>query len=107
MKAEDIDKLSEAEAKDMLREFFRSPYIRPYLSLQTQLDKLSLEIEKADIEIGEKTFDSFIKWGEKAVTIADNIMTLRSKIDTSELLKEKRERTKAKEGTPEAMRRNA
>lgn len=107
MKAEDIDNLSEREAKERLKRIYESPYIKPFFSIQNQLDNLSTEIENATIKIDEKTFDSFIKWGEKSMIIADNLQTMLSRIDSEILEQEKEKRLSAKKGSVEARRKNA
>lgn len=107
MKAEEIDGLTEEEAKDRLKKFYQSPYIAPYFSVAKQLEKLSEEIENADISIEEKTFDSFIKWGEKSLIISDNLQVIQSKIDADVLAGEKEKRLSAKSGSVESRRRNA
>jgi hypothetical protein len=104
MKAEQIDSLSELEAKELLKEFYNSPYIGIYFSMKTQVEKLSKEIEKAEIDFKEDSapFKNFITWGKEALTLTSNIEQILAKIDKTILKEQQDRRTKAEEGSVES-----
>ena len=104
MKASEIDALTEREAKDALKEFYNSPYCDIYFSIKTQVRKLSKEIEKAKIDFKEDSapFKNFLSWGKDAITLANNLEQILSKIDKSILKEQQDKRTQAEEGTVES-----
>ena len=75
MKVEQIDALSEKEAKELLLEFYNSPYCDVYFSIKSQIKKLSKEIENAQIDFKEDSapFKNFVTWSEKSLTITSNL----------------------------------
>jgi len=104
MKAEDIDALSENEAKELLKEFYNSPYCDVYFSIKSQIKKLSKEIEDANIDFKEESapFKNFVTWSEKSLTITSNLEQILSKIDKTILAEQQERRTKAEDGTVES-----
>jgi hypothetical protein len=106
MTRKDLQGKTKEELIDIVERIYSSPYLGIYFSIQNQLDKLAKEIEYAPITIEERTFDSFLKWGEKSLVIADNLQAIIAKIDSDTLTAEKDKRLKAKTGSPESFRRN-
>lgn len=106
MTRKDLQGKTKDELIEIVEKIYQSPYLGIYFSIQSQLDKLATEIEGAPITIEEKTFDSFLKWGEKSLIIADNLQSILAKIDVDILVAEKEKRLQAKSGSPEAFRRN-
>lgn len=104
MNLRDIESLTEREAKDLLREFYNSPYCDVYFSIKSQIQKLSKEIETAEIDFKEDSapFKNFVTWSEKALTITSNLEQILAKIDKSILQEQQEQRTKAEEGTVES-----
>lgn len=105
MKTEDIDKLSEEEAKQKLKDFYNSPYADIYFSMQSQIAKLSKEIEKTTIDFKEDSapFKNFITWGKEALTMTNNLEQILAKIDKDILSEEAAKRTEAEAGTLESF----
>lgn len=106
MKHKDLESKSKEELIQLLNDFYSSPYINVYFSIKKQLDKLAHTIESATIDVDEKSFDSFIKWGEKSLIIADNVEGLLAKMDASILREETEKRLRAEEGTIESYINN-
>jgi hypothetical protein len=104
MKSEEIDKLTEREAKDLLQEFYNSPYCDIYFSIKGQIKKLSKDIENTSIDFIEDSapFKNFIIWGEKSLTLANNLEQILSKIDKSILQEQQDKRLAADEGSVES-----
>ena len=104
MKAEEIDNLTESEAKELLKEFYNSPYIGIYFSMKTQIEKLSKEIEKAKIDFKEDSapFKNFITWGKEALTMINNLDQILAKIDKAILKEQQERRTQAEDGSVES-----
>lgn len=104
MKAEDVDKLSGAEAKELLKEFYNSPYCDIYFSIKTQIRKLSKEIETAEIDFKEDNapFKNFIQWSKESLTMATNLEQILAKIDRTILAEQSEKRLSAEEGTLES-----
>lgn len=104
MKVDEINKLTERQAKDKLIDLYASPYIKVYFSLKTQIDKLSKEIEDAEIDFKEDSvlFKNFMQWGKESLTITSNLEQIISKIDRDVLREEAEKRTRAEEGTIES-----
>jgi hypothetical protein len=104
MKVEQIDALSEREAKELLLEFYNSPYCDVYFSIKSQIKKLSKEIENAQIDFKEDSapFKNFVTWSEKSLTITSNLEQILAKIDTSILLELQERRVKAEDGSVES-----
>lgn len=109
MKAEEIDLLSEVEAKGLLKEFYNSPYCDVYFSIKNQIKKLSKEIEDTDIDFKEDSapFKNFILWSKESLTVANNLEQILSKIDSNVLIEQKKKRLQAREGSIESRTRNA
>lgn len=104
MKSVDIDNLSEEEAKELLKEFYNSPYIGIYFSMKTQIDRLSKDIEKTKIDFKEDSapFKNFITWGKESLTMINNLDEVLSKIDKTILKEQQERRTKAEDGSLES-----
>lgn len=104
MKAQDIDKLGLNEAKELLKEFYNSPYCDIYFSIKSQIKKLSKEIEEADIDFKEDNapFKNFIQWSKESLTMANNLEQILSKIDRNILAEQSEKRLSAEEGTLES-----
>lgn len=104
MKAEDIDNLTENEAKELLKEFYNSPYIGIYFSMKTQIEKLSKDIEKSSIDFKEDSapFKNFISWSKESLTITSNLEQILAKIDKTILKEQQERRTKAEDGSVES-----
>lgn len=104
MKAEEIDKLTEKEAKKLLKEFYNSPYCDVYFSIKTQIKKLSKEIENADIDFKEDSapFKNFVTWSKDSLTITSNLEQILAKIDKSILQEQQDKRVMAEDGSVES-----
>ena len=104
MKVEQIDALSEKEAKELLLEFYNSPYCDVYFSIKSQIKKLSKEIENAQIDFKEDSapFKNFVTWSEKSLTITSNLEQILAKIDKSILLEQQEHSVKAEDGSVES-----
>lgn len=104
MKVEQIDALSEKEAKELLLEFYNSPYCDVYFSIKSQIKKLSKEIENAQIDFKEDSapFKNFVTWSEKSLTITSNLEQILAKIDKTILQEQQDRRTKAEDGSVES-----
>ena len=109
MKAEQIDKLTEKEAKNLLKEFYNSPYCDVYFSIKNQIRKLAKEIEKAEIDFKEDSapFKNFVTWSKESLTITSNLEQILSKIDKSILKEQQEERVKAVAGSVESYIRKS
>lgn len=104
MKSEEIDKLTEVEAKDLLKDFYNSPYCDIYFSIKNQIKKLSKEIENTKIDFIEDSapFKNFIVWGEKSLAITNNLQEILTKIDKKILQEQQNKRLAADEGSVES-----
>jgi len=104
MRSKDIDKLTEEEAKDLLKEFYNSPYCDVYFSIKSQLSKLSKEIEKANIDFKEDSapFKNFVTWSKESLTITSNLEQILSKIDKTIFEEQQNKRTMAEAGSVES-----
>jgi len=91
------------ELEAMLIDIYRSPLLPIYFSIKKQMDKLASEIEEADISLGSKDYDQFLKWGEKAPLISDGLTNILSKIDPAILRAEQDKRLKAEELSVESF----
>lgn len=104
MKAVDIDRLTEKEAKSILKDFYNSPYCDIYFSIKTQISKLSKEIESTDIDFKEDSapFKNFIIWGKESMNLTNNLENILAKIDTTILREQEAQRLSAEEGSLES-----
>lgn len=98
-----IKSKSKEELQSILIDIYRSPLIPIYFSIKKQLDNLAKEIENADITLGSKSYENFIKWAEKSLVFGENIQGLLSKIDPETLRKETEIRLKADDLSPESF----
>lgn len=104
MKAKEIDSLTEREAKELLKEFYNSPYIGIYFSIKTQVDRLAKDIETTSIDFKEDSapFKNFMTWTKESLTVTTNLEQILSKIDKTILSEQLERRTKAEDGSVES-----
>jgi hypothetical protein len=104
MKTEDLQKKSKEELIDIVENFYGSPFVNIYFSVKTQADKLSKQIEEADIDFKDDSapFKNFVLWSKESLTILDNIEKILAKIDKDILIKAQEKRVSAEDTTPES-----
>ena len=86
-------------------EIYAHPLINIYLAMRTQVDKISLQIESANIDFTDEDsilFKNFLAFSDKSPKIAEALESMRQKIDPDELKKAQADRIKAAETSPEA-----
>lgn len=99
----EIRSKSKKELEDILIDIYQSPYAGIYFSIKSQLDRLSKEIEEAEISLESKSYDNFMKWTEKSLTAAQNMDGLLGLIDPDILRREREKRLEADDYSPEAF----
>jgi chemotaxis protein histidine kinase CheA len=108
MTEQEIKLKSKEELQEIVVKFYESPYIKPYLATQHQLDNLSGQIESANIRFDDedKLFDAFLKWSDKIEKITDSLENIKQKIDKDALIQAKRKKLGATEGQLESFVKN-
>lgn len=103
MTSEEIDKLSESAAKERLKAFYSNrESASSYLAIQDQIQKLSDQFDKIDINIdsdsSDKAFERFLNFSQKLITIEKAQKERLSILDEEVLRAEKARRNAAKSG---------
>lgn len=105
MTEDEIKKLSKGELIEKLIEVYSSPYYDVYTATKTQLLNLASEIKNAKIKFSDddKTFDAFIKWGEKVEKITDSLESIMKKMNKDEIKRAEDEVKKTRHLSPEVF----
>lgn len=103
MTEQEIDSLTEREAKDKLRAFFsNAESAQSYLAIQGQIANIAEQIDRIEIDISsdasDKAFDRFMNFGQKLNIIEKSQRERRALLDEEVLRKEREKRNAAKSG---------
>lgn len=105
MTESEIDSLTESEAKQKLKAFFKHPAVDIYFSVKGQMENMAAQIEALDIDITDKDnkhiTDVIMEFANKGANIAETMTKLRSQIDAETFLKEKQKRLQPKRDSQE------
>lgn len=105
MTNEEIDLLTEAQAKSKLKQFYQNPLADFYLALKMQIDSIAQQLYDLDFSITDKdqkhVTDLITDLGEKGLKIKDTLKGLLGDIDIEALNRAIAEKTKASRGSLE------
>jgi len=84
----DLKNKSKEELINILEDVYKIPYFNIYFSYRDKLDALSTQINNLQIDISgsdDKSFDNFVKLGDKMPKIIEMLEIIRSKIKPEDL----------------------
>jgi hypothetical protein len=106
MKAEEINKLTELEAKEHLKVLYaHAVMVKAYLATTSVLNDLSAQFEDVTIDVeadkDDKVYDRFWVFQKNILSAVETNTKLRALFDEDILREEKKKRVSAKRGTLE------